>query len=327
MLYPISTPIPNTPDDLIGYIDYCGQLSVPAVYKSGAFFSEGLAAVMNDDYKTGFIDERGTLIIPHKFQGLADFCGGVCRIGYINQIGMHLMGTLDCLGNWILESQPFLIHSSFSEGLASASLDGEIKGYVDMTDRFVIKPQFEGAHEFQSGLAAVCRNGLWGYIDRSGHAMIPYQFDGPTALPFTYGLAGVRYQGLWGFIDYFGKWAIKPCFEDVRAFSEGYAPAKQNGKWGLISVLGKVQVGFRYEDLGKPNGGFATATLDKKAGFISTQGTWLIQPEYEYCYPFYGELAVVRNTGRSYSYMRKSGQIVWTSEPLARVMSPPVIEW
>jgi hypothetical protein len=325
MLYPISKPIPNTAEDLIGYIDYSGQLVVPAVYQAGAFFSEGLAAVRLADGKTGFINDRGTLIIPYRFQGLARFCGGVCIIGYVNQAGIHQVGTIDYSGNWIVEPRLFFRFGEFSEGLAAASLDSEIMGYVDMTGRFVIKPQFELAQRFHSGLAAVCRNGYWGYIDRSGREIIPFRFDGPRAQPFTHGLAGVCYQGLWGFIDPSGRWVIKPCFEDARKFSEGYAPVKRNGKWGLISVLGKVQIEFQYDELGEASGGFENAILDKKAGFISTLGTWIIQPEYEYCYPFFGELAVVKNIEKSYSYMRRSGEIVWTSEPFAIVQAPPLV--
>jgi hypothetical protein len=326
MLYPISIPTLNLEDDCVGYIDHFGQLIVPPIYKGGEFFFEGLASVMRDDYKTGFIDERGTLIIPHKFQGLSHFCGGVCTIGYINPLGIYLMGTIDCSGNWVMKPQRFSILGDFNEGLAIASLDGEIMGYVDLTGRFVISPHFEGARKFQCGLAAVSRNEHWGYIDRSGRVLIPFQFDGPRAQPFTYGLAGVCYQGLWGFIDYSGQWVVKPCFEDVRRFSEGYAPAKQNGKWGLISVLGKVHVEFQYDEIGEPAGGFINATLDNKAGFISTQGAWIIQPEYEYCYPFFGELAIAKNIEGSYSYIKRSGEIVWTSEPLAMVQHPPFIE-
>jgi hypothetical protein len=325
MLYPISKPTIDPEDDLVGYIDHTGRLIVPPVYKGGAFFFEGLASVMRDDYKTGFIDERGALIIPHKFQGLSYFSGGLCAIGY-GRFGIYGVGIIDCSGNWVLKPQRFLILSGINEGLAVASLDGEIMGYVDLTGRFVIKPQFEGAHKFQCGLAAVCRNGLWGYIDRSGRVIISFRFNGPRAQPFSYGLAGVCYQGLWGFIDYSGQWIIEPCFEDVRRFSEGYAPAKQNGKWGLVSTHGKIQVEFQYDALGEPVGGFVNATLDDKAGFISTQGTWVITPEYENCYPFFGELAAVRNMGLSYSYLRKSGEIVWKSEPLARVQHPPYIE-
>jgi hypothetical protein len=326
MLYPISKPIPKTAEDLIGYIDYYGQLVVPEIYIGGSFFFDGLAAVMGDDYKTGFIDERGALVIPHKYQGLAHYCGGICTVGYINPIGMHLMGVIDHSGNWIMEPQPFLILSSFNEGLAAASVDGEIMGYVDMTGSFVIEPQFEGAHKFQSGLAAVCCKGHWGYIDRKGRVIIPFQFDGPRAQTFTCGLAGVCYQGLWGFIDNSGEWVVKPCFEDVKRFSEGYAPVKRNGKWGLISLFGEVQIEFQYDELGEPRGGFVNATLDNKAGFISTLGTWIIQPEYQYCYPFFGELAVVKNKEKSYSYIKKSGEIIWTSEPFAVIQSPPFIE-
>ena len=77
MLYPVSTPESNSPDDRIGYIDLTGRLVVPAAYKYGSYFFEGLAAVMGDDERTGFIDDRGTVVIPFQFDGLSRFQEGV----------------------------------------------------------------------------------------------------------------------------------------------------------------------------------------------------------------------------------------------------------
>ena len=51
------------------------------------------------------------------------------------------------------------------------------------------------------------------------------------------------------------------------------------------------------------------------------KGLWVIPPEFDRCYRFFGELAVVRK-GDVYSYIRRNGETVWTSEAFAWVCQP-----
>ena len=47
----------------------------------------------------------------------------------------------------------------------------------------IIDPQYEDADSFSQDLAAVKKNGKWGYIDTEGNTVIPFQFD--YAFPFS----------------------------------------------------------------------------------------------------------------------------------------------
>src|SRR5690349_16951823 len=49
-------------------------------------------------------------------------------------------------------------------------------GYVDAGGRFVIGPQFDDAHSFSEGLAAVLVGERWGYIDHTGAVVIKPKF-------------------------------------------------------------------------------------------------------------------------------------------------------
>lgn len=57
----------------------------------------------------------------------------------------------------------------------------------------IIDPQYEDAASFSQDLAAVKKNGKWGYIDTEGNTVIPFQFD--YAFPFSEGLAVVGTLG------------------------------------------------------------------------------------------------------------------------------------
>ena len=52
-----------------------------------------------------------------------------------------------------------------------------------------IDPQYEDAQAFSEGLAAVQKNGKWGYINEDGEVVIPFEYD--IAFVFNEGLAVV----------------------------------------------------------------------------------------------------------------------------------------
>src|ERR1700675_1699402 len=128
MLYPISELIPDSVENLFGYIDARGTVVIPPSYLASAHFSEGKAAVMDETEKVGFIDKKGRLVIPHQFEAIGRFHSGLCPID---------AGYIDHSGHWVIPPR-FLKSSPFSEGLALASIDGENTGYIDITGEFAI---------------------------------------------------------------------------------------------------------------------------------------------------------------------------------------------
>ena len=100
-------------------------------------------------------------------------------------------------------------------------------------------------------LAAVCLDGKWGFIDKSGEFAVESKYCG--VLPFSCGLAAFtaspvpdaradfgraetnqingKDSGLFGYLDLGGKIAISPRFRSVRNFREGLAGVEIDGKW------------------------------------------------------------------------------------------------
>jgi hypothetical protein len=312
VLYPISEPIPGSLKDLSGYINVEGNVVIRPSYSACAHFFEGIAAVIDESGKSGFIDHRGQLAIPFHFDGLGVFRSGLCAMNG---------GYIDHSGKWQIDPR-FIVQSAFSEGRAFVSMDGEAFGFIDFTGNFVIPPIFRPCRHFSEGLAAVRIDERWGYIDRDGGMVIPACFDGPRATGFHDGLAGVRIDERWGFVDRRGRFVIRPEYEELRPFFEGHACVQKNGKWGLIDSDGRYAVECRFEELRRLDGGVAAAKLDGKAGFISRDDHWVIAPTFEMSYTFFHELAIVRR-GETYSYIRRDGKIVWTSCQNAKVQFPP----
>ena len=98
----------------------------------------------------------------------------------------------------------------------------------DMGEGFI--KEWKEIREYNEGLAGV-RNadGRWGFIDKSGRLVIPYQWK--KVLWFSEGLAGVQDDNeKWGFIDMTGKVALPFVWSNVQWF--------KNGRVRVQTVLG-----------------------------------------------------------------------------------------
>lgn len=107
----------------------------------------------------------------------------------------------------------------------TTALESEInENFVQLTPEFIEAIQkYDRLSLFSEGYAAVCKNGKWGYIDKTGREVIPCQYD--WANPFHEGLASVRfsYDSSYGFIDTTGREVIqhRPEIAMPGEFSEG----------------------------------------------------------------------------------------------------------
>lgn len=113
------TPIQSDASKKFGFIDKNLKLLIPASFAAADPFSEGLAAVMNDDGNWGYINTKGVLVIPHHYS-----------------------------------RRP----SRFSAGRAKVSSKDGKYGYIDKEDKLVIPATYEHATTFYKGYALVREN-------------------------------------------------------------------------------------------------------------------------------------------------------------------------
>lgn len=317
MLYPISRFRGESPEQSVGFIDAGGVVRIEPRFASAGYFCEGKASVLEDGGLFGFINCRGQIEIAPTFRGITHFNEGVCMVGTERAIGY-----IDHCGRWLIEPR-FLIGMAFSEGRTFVSNDGESFHLIDMSGSTVNGQLYERARVSHAGLAPVMKDGLWGFVDRSGCVVTPFVFEDALAQHFLCGLAAVKVRGKWGFIDRLGDFVVKPYFDQVLPFSEGLAPVKLGEKWGVIDLAGRVRLQPTWNVLGQFVGGLASATLAGKTGYINPTGSWAIEPIFDIARAFCGDLAVVK-IGAAPAYIRADGTVVWEFEPHAIVPRPPV---
>jgi WG containing repeat/Caspase domain len=182
-------------------------------------FSEGLAAVWNQDGDIGYIDSTGRTVIPvqkgRKYAGnfygeYAAVCDTLPHLAFINKAGKKVF--------W------------FKNGTTK-----DLNHGVDLTDENMYR-----LHPFANGLAAVRQLGKWGFVDMNGKVIIPCAYDAVTR--FSEGFAAVKQAGKWFYINTLGDIVRIGDFIDAKPCSEGMAWVKTMEGWGILAVTEKLSI-------------------------------------------------------------------------------------
>ncbi|MDP2864664.1 MAG: WG repeat-containing protein, partial [Elusimicrobiota bacterium] len=131
----------------------------------------------------------------------------------------------------------------------------------------VLPPSYQSAGSFSEGCAPVKARGLWGCVDKTGKAAVPFEYE--ELLPFKEGAAPAKKDGRWGLLLRDGREFRGGVYEEIYPVSEGLSRVKVNGKYGFIELSGKEALPPVYSEAFPFSGGFAAARLGDKYGFIS----------------------------------------------------------
>ena len=135
-------------------------------YKYLGNFSEGLAAVMNQHNKYGFINKKGEEVIKCQFDHVHSFSNGLAAV--LNN--ERLWGYIGTDGEIKIPFQ-FENALSFRDGVARVLDAHKYKyGYINETGSFVIEPKYVDASNFISGYAIVkqINDTRYSLIDKTG---------------------------------------------------------------------------------------------------------------------------------------------------------------
>jgi hypothetical protein len=280
-----------------GFIDAWGNWAIQPTYWRVEPFSEGLAAVTYQlngyDFPTAYIDKTGKAIVEFP-KGVAEagaFSEGLAAVRMNGSTSIGKLGYVDRAGATIVPYE-LAVGGPFHEGLAAVVFDGRCyveardgsprgtppsvpaasscggvptvitdrcgEGFIDKAGKVVFR--FQSARGFSEGLAAVEKDGKWGFIAPDGQFRVPPIFE--EARSFDGGLAAARQHGRWGYVDHNGQWIIEPRFAKADDFSDGVALTDSGyiNKTGSQIALAKggtafVQ-GLAHVDLGNGEFGY-----------------------------------------------------------------------
>lgn len=95
-------------------------------------------------------------------------------------------------------------------------------------------------------MAAVKKNGKWGFVNRSGEEVIACKYG--YADGFVNGRAVVVKNGKWGYINKSGEQVVDCKYDYAQNFSGNLAMVRKNDKWGYVNKNGKEVIKCQYKD-------------------------------------------------------------------------------
>lgn len=152
----------------LGFIDKTGKFVIEPQFEWASDFHEGSAIVRKNDM-SGVIDKTGKYI-SKEYNSIREFSDGMALIATFNEKDWKY-GFIDNRGRVIVEPIFENEMQNFSEGLVAINNNGKW-GYINKAGQFIIEPQFEGADSFKNGVAGVSKDGRWGLIDKSGKIFV-----------------------------------------------------------------------------------------------------------------------------------------------------------
>ncbi len=255
-----------------------GDVDSGAVFDGINSFSEGLAAIYQYDewgnIKVGFIDQSGKIVIKPKYDSAEMYPSlrfnaslGTQTPKFVSDRALvKSNGKLVYINKKgsIVFSVPYLNAYSFSDGRAKVEMNiagkygyRTVVGFIDVNGKTVVKPQYESANDYKSGLALVMN---FNYDNKSSQI---------------------------GFIDKNGKLVIKLTSNQItmrsQYFENGlFLVRRTDGKYGYMDVKGKMAIDYKFSDADPFSNGLAKVSMMKdgvlSSGYINTKGDVVIKP-------------------------------------------------
>lgn len=223
----------------------------PLKYYKGNEFIDGRAWVQEEENGPwSLLDDQGNVLKTgfEAFQ-VSRYVGDVAAFILPSSDGGEQSWDLGCLdrsGDVIMS--PSAIDNAdgiYNEGLICKKGKNGLRGFIDLSGKWVIPPAYDGCYHFQEGLAAVKKRGKYGFIDKKGDVVIDFKFD--EVKSFFHKMAPVREDSKWGVIDTNGRWIAKPIYEEFYG-SHWSDPIRlvKDGKVGFVDSKGNVVIDFQY---------------------------------------------------------------------------------
>ncbi len=256
-----------------GYMDYNGNLIVPAIYDSTYPFSDfGTALVVNFDSTNSatIINAEGTMLLDIKYDTI-EVDENTQTIKYtidtntkdIKDEFVTYEGCCDFQGNvlvslstkynklWYFSEERIFVKKDGKFMIVDK--DGNIYKTLDKITRLGYKGEDRIAYSTDQYNNIKTFTGKWGYMDMDGNIIVEEQYSKVTK--FSYGIAAV-----------------------IQGTSE-YLLIDKNGK--TIAKYNNVEFGG-YTVLNPISDGIIIGRSDGKYGAINSKGEWIIKPTFSF---------------------------------------------
>ncbi|MFN8394265.1 MAG: WG repeat-containing protein [Bacteroidia bacterium] len=273
----------NSEEHAWGLVDHTNgkQLVEPLfekVYSEDFRRSDFARVIYAGSGKYALLSQKGQLVSLNNASFIGTFCDSVARV--------NIGGVLEWSTN--------VGFDTITSDATKDKYSNEIKmnyqycrggkwGYIDAEGKWLKPAEYQGALDFQDGLARVKVDGKWGAVDKRFNMVIKPEFDfiermkvGSGKVLFAIG----RDRTAYGFMDGKGEIRIEPQFQEVGRYREGLVKFKEAGKWGFANLAGEVVIPAQYGMVGDFHDGRARVRNNRAWGFIDTLGSAITPQKY-----------------------------------------------
>ena len=155
--------------------------------------------------------------------------------------------------------------SKLAEKIVPQKHKSGLWGYADSEGKFVVRPVFNAAYEYEGNVARINWNMKWGTINNRGLYVVEPRYD--RFDPYSAdSLAVVAFSDIYCLIDARGRMAHPNTFDAIEYADYGYK-VRKDGKYGTINKKGEVCLDLQFDDMFE---------MDKSLGleFIRKDDKW-----------------------------------------------------
>ncbi len=298
-----------------GYIDAKGTFVIPANYDAATGFSCGYALVESGDNQF-FIDTKGKMQNAPHFDEAESFYYKYARVEVDD-----LYGMLNTRFKYAIQPTFYDLGTMGDNGLVAAQqTEDGLTGYVNSKGNWVIQPIYEDAESFRDGMAIIELGDKEGVIDANGEFLIPPTYD--RLMSVGSNMVAYRLNNKWGVLDKKGKVLIAPVYDGLGTMVDNnLLPAAQNGKCGYLNSKGDTKINFIYYDVYPFFEGYAFVQQSGNGVWMSinTKGTIQLplQNDEKPITGFHNGLALVVRTNSNedvmtYRYINVQGEQIYS---------------
>jgi hypothetical protein len=215
----------------------------------------------------------------------------------LKEAGGSKWGYINSKGKFVLK--PIYEEAGdFQDGVAIVRLKG-LSGVIDFNGYYIVKPKYETIHPFSEGRATVMDQQGYKVIDESGKELTSkaYSYIGDYKEGrVLFSITDEKGKRLYGFLNRRGKEVIPASYQSATDFKGGKSVVElKNRSYALINLTGKVLQMYNFAFVGDYGEGFLTFQQNEGGvyGFINEQGKVMIEPRFRWAQPFQDGCAVV----------------------------------
>ena len=224
------------------FVNPYGEYIVQPKYDEINFFTDSLLVFQEND-KYGITNLKNEIILPAIYEQIGNLVHGRAiivknnKIGYINQDGISILQpSFEIFPNYMENAQ-------FSGNYAKAKLKDKY-GIIDGSGKWIIPATYSNLGNV-STMISFQKGKKWGFIDLTNKIVLKPIFDEATSI--LEGTSFVLVNGKQGLINAKGEFIIAAEYDEIKQFESQYFLVSKDEKWGLISSNGNVIVTPNYD--------------------------------------------------------------------------------